>query len=146
MISTLSVTNAQQGRNRHIGIAGCFLFALLSLGFAVHETRTLLHLLEVGRYADAVVVDIDVGAKGSKRAVFEFTTESGESVTARDLFQILVIRHHRGDAVVALYDPSDPKMATIDTGRWLWQEPIILYFSAAFMLGLGVLIYRHRAS
>ena len=134
----------RQARNLRIGIAGCYLFALISLGIAMYETRTLLHLLKNGKRADAVVVEIDVGTKGGKKAVFQFTTESGEQVSSHDLLQMFLIRHDPGDAVIVLYDPSDTKIATIDIGPWMWQEPGFLYFGFVFLFGLGVLLSRGR--
>ena len=71
-------------RNLRIGTAGCYLFALVALGFALHETRTLLHLLSEGKRAEAVVVEIDVGVKGGKKAVFPFTADTGEQITSRE--------------------------------------------------------------
>lgn len=112
----------------------------------MHETRTLSDLLSHGERAATVVVEIHVGAKGSKKAVFEFTTTSGETVRARDLFQMYLVRHAPGDVVTALYAPSMPTTATIDLGRWTWQEPGLLCFSFAFFLGRSVLIWAHRPS
>ena len=132
----------RQARNLRIGIAGCYLFAFISLGIAVYETRTLLHLLNNGKRADAVVVAIDVGTKGGKKAVFQFTTASGEQVTSDDLLQMFLIRHDPGDAVTVLYDPSNTKIATIDIGPWMWQEPGFLYFGFALFFGLGILLPR----
>lgn len=125
-----------------LGVAACYLLAFVSLGIAVHETRALLALLEHGERANAVVVGIHVGVKGGKKAMFEFETESGERVTSRDLFQMYLVRHEVGDAVVALYESRDPQVATIDIGPWMWQEPGLLYFAFAFLAGLGVLLLR----
>lgn len=127
----------KKDRTFRIGMfAGLFL-AVTSLGIAVHETMTLSHLLREGKRADAVIVDIDSGYKRGKKAVLQFTTEAGEIVTARSLFQMHLIRNHRGDEVTVLYDPSDPKTATIDLGLWIWQEPAFLYFGFVFLVALS---------
>ncbi len=132
-------------KNDRLAIVGCALFALVGLGFAVHETRQLTYLLRDGQRADAEVVEIYVGVKGGKKAVFEFATSTGETVRARDLFQMYVIRHRLGDGVTALYDPEEPARATIDIGTWMWQEPGIAYFAFIVFAVLGILIVRsHR--
>lgn len=117
-------------------IAGLFL-ALTSLGIAVHQTRIITHLLRVGKRADGVLIDIDYGYRRTKKAVLRFTTQTGETVTARSLFQMHLIRNHRGDEVTVLYDPSDPKIAIIDLGIWTWQEPAFLYFGFVFLVILS---------
>jgi len=128
-------------RTFRLAVCAGFFLALTSLGMAVHQTRTLTHLLRVGKRADAVVSDIDYGYKRGKKAVLQFTTQTGDAVTARSLFQMHLIRNHRGDEVTVLYDPSDPKIATIDLGIWTWQEPGFLYFGFVFLavLSFGML-------
>ena len=133
-------------RTFHLAVYAGFFLALTSLGIAVHQTRTLTHLLREGKRADAVVVDIDYGYKRGKKAVMEFTTQTGETVTARSLFQMHLIRNHRGDEVTVLYDPSDPKIVTIDLGIWNWQDPAFLYFGFVFLavLSFAMLVFKAK--
>jgi len=127
--------------------AGLFL-ALTSLGIAVHQTQTLTHLLRVGKRADAVVIDIDYGYRRGKKAVLQFTTQAGETVTARSLFQMHLIRNHRGDEVTVLYEPSEPKIATIDLGIWNWQDPAFLYFGFIFfaVVSFAILVFKAKTT
>jgi len=135
----------KKGRTFRLGVYAGFFLALTSLGIAVHETMTITHLLIEGKRADAVIVDIDSGYKRGRKAVLQFTTEADETVTARSLFQMHLIRNHRGDEVTVLYDPADPKVATIDLGIWTWQEPAILYFGFVFLTALSLAMLSLRS-
>ena len=125
-----------------LGFVGGLLLAFTSLGIGIYQTMVLLHLLNNGKRAHGVVIDIDVGVKGGRKAVFQFTTESGQLVTSRDVFQMILIRHRKGDTVTVLYDPSNVKAATVDMGLWTWQEPGALYFGFVFLLGLTLFLRR----
>ncbi|MDH3445823.1 MAG: DUF3592 domain-containing protein, partial [Deltaproteobacteria bacterium] len=111
-----------------------------SLGIGIYQTLELLRLMNNGERAQGIVIDINVGIKGGRKAVFQFTTKSGKSVTSRDLFHMMLIRHRRGDTVTVLYDPSNVKTATIDMGFWTWQEPGFLYFGFVFLMGLTLFL------
>jgi len=124
------------------GIAACFILAFICLAGGLYQTRLLLHLTNAGKRADAVVVGIDVGAKGGKRAVLQFVTDTGSTAVSRDQFQMMVFRFHKGDHVTALYDPADPGNVTIDLGLWTWQQPVIFYFGFVFLGILGLLLSR----
>jgi hypothetical protein len=92
----------------------------MSQGFKKAEfiTIVLLHTMNVSKRTDAIVVDIDVGVKGGKKAVLQFSTNSGRSVKSHDLFRMYLIRHHQGDRVTVVYDPADEKTVTVDLGPW----------------------------
>jgi hypothetical protein len=135
----------QRSSNRRstiLGIIACYILAFACLAGGVYQTHRLLHLANKGKRADAVVVGIDVGVKGSKRAVLRFVTDTGRTAESRDLFQIMVFRFNKGDHVTVLYDPSDPGIATIDLGLWTWQQPVFFYFGFVFLGILGLLIAR----
>ncbi len=55
---------------------------------------------------------------------------------------MMLIRHGKGDAVTVLYDPSNPKIATIDMGLWTWQAPGFLLFGFVVLLGLTLFLRR----
>jgi len=132
-------------RNRllaQLGFLGGLILAFTSLAIGIYQTVLLLQLLQKGKRAHGVVIDIDVGVKGGRRAVFEFITESGKLVRSRDFFQMMLIRHRQGGDVVVLYDPSKLKIATIDMGLWTWQQPAVFYFG--FFLLLGVTFFLRR--
>jgi len=124
------------------GIVACFILAVICLAGGIYQTRLLLHLTNEGNRADAVVVGIDVGAKGSKRAVLQFVTDTGNNAVSRDQFQMMVFRFHKGDHVTALYDPADAGIATIDLGLWIWQQPVFFYIGFVFLGILGLLLSR----
>lgn len=125
-----------------LGFFGGLILAFTSLAIGIYQTALLFQLLHRGERAHGVVVGIDVGVKGGRRAVFEFTTESGKLVRSRDFFQMMLIRQSQGDEVVVLYDPSNLKIATIDMGLWTWQQPAVFYFG--FVLLLGVTFFLRR--
>ena len=124
------------------GIVACFILASICLAGGIYQTQLLLHLTIEGKRADAVVVGIDVGARGSKRAVLQFVTDTGSTAVSRDQFQMLVFRFHKGDHVTAWYDPADPGIVTIDLGLWTWQQPVFFYLGFVFLGILGLLLPR----
>jgi len=124
------------------GIVACILLAVICLAGGVYQTRLLLHLTNEGKRADAVVVGIDIGARGSKRAVLQFVTDTGSTAVSRDQFQMMVFRFHKNDHVTALYDPADPGIVTIDLGLWTWQQPVFFYLGFIFLGILGLLLPR----
>ena len=137
----------QRNSNRRstvLGIIACYILALACLAGGVYQTHRLLSLVNEGKRADAVVVGIDVGVKGGKRAVLQFVTDAGSTVVTRDLFQMMVFRFDKGEHVTVLYDPSDPGIATIDLGLWTWQQPVFFYFGFVFLGILGLLIARAK--
>jgi Protein of unknown function (DUF3592) len=135
------------GANRRTafwGIMACYILAFTCLAIAIQQTSLLLTLVREGKLADAEVVGIEVGARGGKRAVLQFVTETGSTVVSRDLFDMMVIRFHKGDHVTVLYRPSDVGIVTIYLGLWTWQEPAFLYFGCVFLSILGLLLSRSK--
>lgn len=127
-------------RQYWLGLSACWFLALVSLGCGVFSTNQLLHLIAEGEKTSAVVADIYVGAKGTKRAVLEFKDRNGGLVKARDIFQLFIIRPEAGDHVEVMYDPHEPEMVTMDLGPWTWQQPVIFYAGFLFLAGLGLLL------
>jgi len=124
------------------GIIACFILAVICLASGIYHTHRLLFLINEGNRADAEVVGIDVGAKGGKRAVLQFVTDTGRTAVSRDLFLMLAFRFHKGDHVTVLYNPSDPGIASIDLGLWTWQQPVIFYFGFVFLGIPGLFLSR----
>lgn len=131
----------RRGNNR-LPFRLLLLFASLSLALGIYQTQQLLQLLQDGVRAPAEVVAIHHGARGARMAVLRFRTEAGREQETRDRFQMYLVRHHAGDTVVVLYDPSAPDNATIDIGPWMWQEPAFLLAGFAVLAGLAVLAHR----
>ena len=129
--------------NRFAMLAAVVL-ALTSLFAAYYHVKYLLPFLDEGERVTALVVDIHRGARNSKWAVYTFHTREGQSVTARDLFQMYFKRLHRGEEVPVLYLPSNPKIVTADLGAWNWQGPAIFLFGFIFLLTIGILILGYR--
>ena len=118
--------------------------ALTSLFAAYYHVKYLQPLLDEGERVTGLVVDIDHGAKGSKWAVYAFHTRDGQSITARDLFQMYFKRLDKGEEIPVLYLPSNPKIVTADLGAWNWQGPAIFLFGFVFLLTAGILILKYR--
>ena len=125
-------------------VIACYILAVTALVAAIYHVQLLLPLLKDGKRAEAVVTGINVGAKNSKRAVYQFATETDKQVTARDLFQMYFIRLHEGDHVSVLYDAADSSRVTADLGLWVWQGPAIFLFGFVFLATLGILVLRFK--
>lgn len=124
-------------------IAACIL-AIACLVASFYHVKQLLPLLKEGIKAEAVIIDIKSGAKDSKKAIYQFITDTGKQVTSQDIFQMYIIRQHKGDKATVIYDPSSPETVTADLGPWIWQGPIIFLFGFVFFTTLGILIIRHK--
>ena len=125
-------------------IIACYVLAFTSLAAAIYHTQLLLPLLDNGKRAEAIVVAIDRGAKGSKFAIYQFDTETEQQVTSRDNFQMYFIRLHKGEHVTVIYDPKDTSIITADLGLWNWQGTAIFLFGFVFLASFGVLILRYK--
>ena len=82
------------------------------------------------------------GARNTRTAIVAFTTQSGEGVTTKCLFQMFAIRHETGDPVTVLYDPDNPQTAMIDNGLWNWDQPVFGIAGGFMLLGLALLIVK----
>ena len=102
--------------NDRAAIIACYVLAFASLAGAIYHTQLLLPLLDNGTRAEAIVVGIDRGAKGSKFAIYQFDTETEQQLTSRDKFQMYFIRLHKGEHVNVIYDPNDKNIITADLG------------------------------
>ena len=71
---------AESIKKNRWGIIACGILAILCLAGSIDTTSKLLRLVKEGKTADAQVVGIDVGVKGSKRAVLQFMTDTGRTV------------------------------------------------------------------
>lgn len=140
------ITSGKKSRvsDRTAAIAA-FVLAFASLYAAIYHIRQLLPLLEAGEQADAIVTEIDRGARNTKWAVYRFEAQDARIITARDLFQLYIRRLHKGDHVTVIYDPSDPDRVTADLGLWVWQGPVIFLSGFVFLAILGILIIRFKA-
>jgi hypothetical protein len=135
-------SNETKKKTGRWGIIACYILALVCLSAAIYQVKLLLPLLKGGRRAEALVIGIDVGVKGGKKAIFQFFTETGRDVTSRDMFDMYIIRLHKGEHVTVVYDPSDTKIVTADLGLWTWQGPAIFFFGFAFLAALGISLQR----
>lgn len=136
--------NRATGISDRAAIFACCFLALTSLAISVYQIQQLAPLLKNGKHAEAVVIGIERGFRNSKRAIYQFPVETGNTVTSRDIFQMYIIRLHKGDHVTVMYDPSDTENVTADTGLWIWQGPVIFLFGFVFLVTTGVLIFRFK--
>ncbi len=100
--------------------------------------------MDHGERTQGVILQIKTGAKGSKRAVLKFKTIEEELIETPDFFPLFFEKRKKGEQVTVLYDPRNPKTATIDTGFWLWKIPAFLYFGFVFLFLLTIIIDRNR--
>jgi len=128
----------------HKLIAVCFLLALACLVAAVYELQILLPLVNRGSHADAQVVAVERGVKGTRKAVYRFVTAGGEEVVTPDWLDMYLIRFKAGERVVVFYDPSDPTLVTADLGQWVWQGPAIFLSGAVLLVALGLVLPRMK--
>ena len=125
-------------------IIACIVLAVACLAAAIYHVNKLWPLLDHGKRAGAVVIDLHKGARGSKWAIYRFVTDKGDEVTARDLFQMYIIRLDRGDEVTVIYDPVDYNTVTADFGILTWQGPVIFLSGFILLTVLGILIKKYK--
>lgn len=130
--------------DRNAAIAA-YSLAFVCLVAATYHIKLLLPLLKHGIRAEAVVTGIDVGAKGTKKAIYRYQTKTGVEIRSRDIFQMYLIRLHKGDRVTVMYDPDDATIVTADIGLWVWQGSAIFLFGFAIFTALGILILTFKA-
>jgi len=125
------------------GVGAAIILALASLVACIYHTKILLDLNGNGVSAEALVVDIERGARNSKWAVYRFETESMGIHTTRDKFLQYIKRVKKGDVVQVIYDKNNPKLVTADLGPWTWQAPAIFGSAFVLLVLLPLLIWRH---
>jgi hypothetical protein len=130
-------------KNNSLGLlAVCSVLALTCLVASMYLLQMLLPLVNEGRRADAVVVAVDLGVKGTRKAVFRFVTDMGDEVVATDTQDMYFVRLHTGEQVGIIYDPADPTLVTADLGLWVWQGPMIFCTGAIVLVTLGLVLPR----
>ena len=139
----LGILAKSRTSDRTAAIASFFL-AIVCVFAAGYHVKLLLPLLKQGVRAEAVVTGIKVGARGSKTAIYRFQTPSGKEIKSRDIFQMYLIRFHKGDHLKVIYDPSETSIVTADLGLWIWQGAVIFIFGVALFSILGFLILKYR--
>ena len=121
------------------------MLAFACLIATIYHIKLLFPLLKHGIRTDAVVTGIDIGAKGSKKAIYRYQVKTGAEINSRDIFQMYVIRLHKGDRVTVIYDPDDATVVTADLGIWVWQGPAIFLFGFVFFTVVGIVILKFKS-
>lgn len=134
--------NIKNNVRKNSGVIACYVLAFACLFASIYHTKQLLNLYNEGLRAEAVVVGIKVGAKGSKTAIYEFNHETRGQVRAKDIFQMYFYRHQTGDEVTVIYNPLNKNKITADIGLWNWQGTVIFGLGFIFLIVLGILILR----
>ncbi len=134
--------NSGNNRTTILGVAACFLLGAACLAAAISQARLIHHLVIEGRRAEAMVVGIEKGAKGTRKAVYRFTNDTGETLTLPDAFAFYLVRPHQGDSLTVRYDPSRPRRVTADLGIWTWQGPTIFAGGFILLFALGIILIR----
>lgn len=130
-------------RNDRMGLAATAILAIACMGAGTFLLVKILNLTANGLRTEARVVDMERGAKNSKWPVYEFTTEKGIEVRARDLTQRMFAPVELGDTVSVLYDPADPSRAAAELGLWMWRGPVVFFSGSVFLVALGAAIWLH---
>lgn len=123
-----------------LAVIAAFILAIACLIASIYQIKLLLPLLNDGKKAEAIVIDIRTGAKDSKTAIYQFKTETGTLVTSQDIFQMYFTRFHKGEHISVIYDPANPETVTADPGFWIWQGPVIFIFGFILFSTLGIFI------
>ncbi|MCA9394572.1 MAG: DUF3592 domain-containing protein [Candidatus Omnitrophica bacterium] len=127
------------------GVLACYALALLCLAGGGYRTRQLTTLANDGVTVAAVVDGIHRGTKGLKSAELRFTTREGEEITARDILPMMIFRFRKGDSVRVIYHPPDPRLVTVDLGRWIWLQPVVFFAGAVLLTVLAIVMPRRPA-
>ncbi len=119
----------------------------LTLGYLTYFDRAVL--LEQGRKTDGTVVGIDVGVKGLKRVMAQYTTLDGRRLVGRDVHSTQWFAANEvGDEVELFYDPffegSEPPDILIERGPWIWFNPVFLLLGGILLVWLGFVLARHE--
>ena len=126
-----------------MGLVATAILGVACLIAGSYLAKELRSLTESGLRTQALVADIERGARNSRWPVYEFSTISGVDVRARDINQLMFAPIDAGDTVTVIYDPADPSRVTADLGLWVWRGPLIFFSGAALLAALGAAIWRH---
>lgn len=126
-----------------MGLVATAILGLACLVAGTYLAGELRSLSGSGLRAQALVADIERGARNSRWPVYEFSTDSGAKVRARDVNQLMFAPIDAGDTVSVFYDPADPARVTADLGLWTWRGPIVFFAGAALLAALGAAIWIH---
>ena len=123
--------------------------AVISLLIAIVTLTERLELLEQGQRVAGVVVGIDIGVKGLRRAEVEFLHADRGPVIGLDLHSTQWYSPNEvGDQVMLFYNPRDRVTerldVLVDRGGWIWSIPAFLFGAAAVLPLLAVFLYRHE--
>lgn len=121
------------------------MLAILCLGIAIHQAMVLAPLLRDGIRTEAVIVGFDVGVKGGKKPILQFTSRAGKQEQRRDLFQMMLFRFGSGERVTVVYDRVDPGLVTIDLGAWTWQQPVFMFLGFLLLAVLFIVLPRFHS-
>ena len=130
-------------------LAAALTLGALALGLGYLSYAERAELLEQGRKTDGTVVGIDVGARGLKRVMAQYTTLDGRRLVGRDLHSTQwFAANDAGDAVELYYDPfyegTEPPDILIERGPWIWSIPVFLSLGGFLLVWLGFVLARHE--
>jgi hypothetical protein len=128
------------------GTAAALIIAITSLAAAIYHVYVVLDLKQNGSTVDARVIDIERGARNSKWAVYDYTTEGGQQTVARDIFQQYIKRVRKGQDVRVIYLDREVKTVTADLGVWIWQAPAIFFCGFFILAVIAFFIWRARST
>ncbi|MGD2172201.1 MAG: DUF3592 domain-containing protein [Gammaproteobacteria bacterium] len=130
-------------------MAASLLLALTSLAVGYQMAVQRVDLLQRGRKTEGVVVGIDVGIKGLKSVIAEYTTLDGRRLRGLDVHKTQWFAANEvGDRVTLYYDPlyegdAEPDIL-IERGLWIWFDPAFLFGGGILLMWLGVYLARQQ--
>ena len=130
-------------------MAASLALAVISLVVGYKMAVESVDLLQRGRKTEGVVVAIDVGVKGLKSVVAEFTAADGRQLQGLDIHKTQWIAANEvGDRVTLYYDPLYEGAAKpdilIERGLWIWSDPALLIGGGILLLWFGVFLARQQ--
>ncbi|HKJ51015.1 MAG TPA: DUF3592 domain-containing protein [Gammaproteobacteria bacterium] len=130
-------------------MAASLLLAATCLAVGYQMSARRVELLRQGRQAVGVVVAIDVGVRGLKTVVAEFTSADGRRLEGLDIHKTQWFAANEvGDRVTLYYDPLYEGEARpdilIERGLWIWSDPALLIGGGILLLALGVYLARQQ--
>ncbi len=121
------------------------LIGLAMLFMAINYYRTTLELFKKGYVATGTIIRFDTSDGGDGETfyhpVVKFWTRTEKVYEFKDEFATTSPGYEPGNEVRVVYDPENPQMARIKSGRALWFIPTILLIFGISFTTAGLVIF-----
>ncbi len=116
------------------------LFGILFLGIGYHLGKDTLNMLMHGITTSGEVIGIDTNYDSSGKtfyySIVRFKTKEGTLFQFTDKVGSSIPIDHNKEAVIVIYEPSNPKRSIIDRGLWNWLPTALTFIPGLFILCL----------